>query len=95
MKKPSKNSLRHLFWMTMIATAIFFTLGILTHTDANGKPPKSKFYDFSDQVIDGELKKPTALYTNARKKVEFDRLLNLKKSFMPELMNTAKDKAFK
>ena len=26
---------------------------------------KSKFYDFSDQVIDGEIKKPTALYTEA------------------------------
>ncbi len=78
-----------------MSITIFFTLGILTHTDANGKPPKSKFYDFSDQVIDGELKKPTALYTEGRKKVEFDRLLNLKKSLLPDLLETAKDKAFK
>jgi hypothetical protein len=56
---------------------------------------KSKFYDFSDQVIDGEIKKPTALYTNARQKVKFDRLLSLKKSFLPAILETSKDKAFK
>ena len=59
------------------------------------KPPKSKFYDFNEQLIDGEIKKPTTLYTDSRKKVHFDRLLRLKKSFIPSLMNTAKEKVFK
>ena len=64
---------------------------------ANAAPPsgKSKFYDFSEQVIDGEIKKPTALYTDARQKVRFDRLLKLKKSFMPDLFETAKNSVFK
>ncbi len=62
----------------------------------NAKPPtKSKFYDFSEQLIDGEIKKPTALYTDSRQKVKFDRLLSLKKSFMPQLFNTAKERVFK
>ncbi len=62
----------------------------------NAKPPtKSKFYDFSEQLIDGEIKKPTALYTDSRQKVKFDRLLSLKKSFMPQLFNTAKETVFK
>ena len=56
---------------------------------------KSKFYDFSDQVIDGEIKKPTALYTNARQKVKFDRLLSLKKSFLKEIEESSKEKVFK
>ena len=56
---------------------------------------KSKFYNFDDQVIDGEIKKPTALYTNARQKVKFDRLLKLKKSFIPDLLKTSEDKTFK
>tara|TARA_Y100000034_G_C6537977_1_gene231996 strand:- start:154 stop:447 length:294 start_codon:yes stop_codon:yes gene_type:complete len=56
---------------------------------------KSKFYDFSEQLIDGEIKKPTTLYTDARNKVKFDRLLRLKKSFLPKLFDTAKEKVFK
>jgi len=63
--------------------------------EAIGKQPKSKFYDFNDQIIDGEIKKPTTLYTDARDKVKFDRLMNLKKSFMKDLFNTAKEKVFK
>lgn len=64
----------------------------------NAKPPtntKSKFYDFSEQLIDGEIKKPTALYTSSRAKVKFERLLRLKRSFLPDLMETAKQKVFK
>ena len=57
--------------------------------------PKAKFYDFSDQIIDGEIKRPTTLYTNARERVKFDRLLKLKKSFLPELFDTAKERVFK
>ena len=59
------------------------------------KSPKSKFYDFSDQLIDGTISKPTTLYTDARQKVKFDRLLKLKKSFIKSLLNTAKEKVFK
>ena len=59
------------------------------------KQPKSKFYDFNDQIIDGEIKKPTTLYTDARDKVKFDRLMKLKKSFMKELFATAKERVFK
>jgi len=59
------------------------------------KTPKSKFYDFNEQIIDGEIKKPMTLYTNARDKVKFDRLLKLKKSFLPKLFATAKEKVFK
>jgi hypothetical protein len=66
-----------------------------TSSPAKGSNMRSKFYDFSEQLIDGEIKKPTALYTNARQKVKFDRLLRLKKSFLPKLFSTAKEKVFK
>ena len=60
------------------------------------KPPiKSKFYDFSEQLIDGEIKRPTGLYTDSRQKVKFERLLKLKRSFMKELFQTSKEKVFK
>ena len=59
------------------------------------KQPKAKFYDFSEQLIDGEIKKPTTLYTDARESVKFERLLKLKKSFLPKLFDTAKERVFK
>jgi hypothetical protein len=58
-------------------------------------PTKSKFYDFGDQVIDGEIKTPQFLYMDARLKAKFDRLLKLKKSFLPRLYITSKEKVFK
>ena len=58
-------------------------------------PPNAKFYDFSDQVINGEIKKPTALYTDSRQKVKFGRLLKLKKSFIPQVLESAKEVVFK
>ena len=59
------------------------------------KQPKAKFYDFRDQIIDGEIKRPTTLYTDAREKVKFERLLSLKKSFIDDLFDTAKERVFK
>ena len=68
---------------------------ILTISQVLGKTPKSKFYDFSEQLIDGQIQKPTTLYTDSREKVKFERLLQLKKSFLPKLYDTAKEKVFK
>lgn len=95
-----RRFIRHSSIMTMIMSCIIaFCIGMCAApTDAEAKPPrspKSKFYDFSDQLIDGQIKKPTALYTDARNKVKFDRLLKLKKSFMKELFDTAKERVFK
>ena len=59
----------------LILLALFFS----TSQALSQSKPKSKFYDFGEQVIDGEIKKPTALYTDSKKKVKFDRYLDLKK----------------
>lgn len=78
------------------AVVIAVILVVSTATAMAGKPPtRAKFYDFSEQLIDGEIKKPTSLYTDSRQKVKFDRLLRLKKSFIPKLFSTAKEKVFK
>jgi hypothetical protein len=56
-----------------------------------GGQVKTKFYNFDDLLIDGQYKKPQVLYTDARQKVKFERLLKLKKDFLPKLKATAKD----
>ena len=77
-------------FIIVIYLLIFFA------AEAQAKPPtKSKFYDFSEQLIDGHRRKPTVLYTNIREKVKFERLLSLKKSFMRQLFDTHKENIFK
>ncbi len=85
---------KKLLWLPLIVFIIAFLCGWM-HMEASAASPKSKFYDFSEQLIDGQIKKPTALYTDARQKVKFERLLRLKKSFLQSLYNTSKEKVFK
>ena len=81
-----KRALAHIL---LLVALVAFT------SPALSAEPKAKFYDFSDQLIDGEIKKPTALYTDSRAQVKFDRLLSLKKDFMKPLLLTAKERVFK
>ncbi len=84
----------------VLSSVIIFTVILMfIASTAYSAPPKrnvkSKFYDFNEQLIDGEIKKPTNLYVDSRQRVKFDRLLKLKKSFLPSLFNTAKERVFK
>ena len=92
MKNLSKKTI--LLAIVVMTAGIMMVMGAII-SKAEAKSPKSKFYDFSEQLIDGEIKKPTALYTDARQQVKFDRLLSLKKSFLPALLDTSKDPVFK
>jgi len=86
---------RIIFLYTLIMIVYFFSMTYKLEARAEPPKPNSKFYDFSEQIIDGQIKKPTALYTDSRQKVKFDRLLKLKKSFLPEILNSAKNPVFK
>ena len=73
-----------------------FLLGMLSARCALAKEPvKAKFYDFSEQLIDGQVRKPHTLYTDVRQAAKFKRLLRLKKSFTRELFDTARLPVFK
>tara|TARA_R110000824_G_scaffold25224_1_gene88054 strand:+ start:846 stop:1118 length:273 start_codon:yes stop_codon:yes gene_type:complete len=79
------------FWCT-----IAFSIGYLSAADAKSPNVKAKFYDFSEQLIDGEIKRPQALYTDVRQKVHFKRLLRLKRNFLDRgLMQDARLPVFK
>ncbi len=81
-----------------MAMGIIFLVFFLVSVESAWSAPstKSKFYDFSDQLIDGEIKRPTALYMDTRQEVKFQRLLKLKRNFLgPYLNKTARDRVFK
>jgi len=46
-------------------------------------------------LINGEYKRPQVLWTDSRQKVKFERLLKLKKDFLPKLQKTGKDPSLK
>ena len=79
--------------MLVLRTLLLFSSFILL--GAGPKPQKTKFYNFDDLLINGEYKKPQVLYTDARQKVKFERLLNLKKDFLPKLKDTRRDPALR
>tara|TARA_R100000900_G_C3277355_1_gene152994 strand:+ start:157 stop:390 length:234 start_codon:yes stop_codon:yes gene_type:complete len=56
---------------------------------------RAKFYDFSDQLIDGTIKKPSTIYMESRTRAKFAKLLRLKKSFIPRLLMTGKEALLK
>ena len=92
------NRRKHEVFKRTIITILFIIVCIVfaSRYDVMAAPPtKSKFYDFNEQLIDGEIKKPTALYTDSRQKVKFDRLLKLKKSFIKNLFDDARMPVFK
>ena len=78
-----------------VLAILFVTVFALTPTvsfaQEAGGDSKTKFYNFDDLLIDGQYKKPQVLYTDARQKVKFEKLLRLKKDFLPKLKATAKD----
>ena len=84
-------------FVKILAFLFILTLGLLTLRCVMAKqsPEKAKFYDFSEQLIDGQIKRPTALYTDVRRQAQFKRLLKIKRSFMPQLFRTAKDPVFR
>lgn len=71
---------------------LFFSASVFANPKSS---TKTKFYNFDDLLINGEYKKPQVLYTDARQKVKFERLLKLKKDFLPKLRNTQRDPALR
>ncbi len=46
---------------------------------------RTKFYDFDELELQGERKRPALLYTDAKQRARFERLFQLRRSFLPEL----------
>ena len=80
--------------LAALAVTGVLTIGGTAWAQEGGKA-KTKFYNFDDMLIDGEIKKPSGLLTDVRTAARFRRLLDLKKSFLPILEKTAKEKALK
>jgi len=68
---------------------------MLLHATGHAKNKKARFYDFSDQLIDGYVKKPSTIWMESRSRAKFAKLLSLKKSFRERLILSGKDPILK
>lgn len=82
-------------------TAIVFAMALMLFSasafaqDSGEGETRSKFYDFNDMLVDGRLKTPDLMKTDARGKAKFNRLLQLKKSFIPKIRESTEESALK
>jgi hypothetical protein len=81
--------------MKKMLTVCIVAMSLVGTTVSFAAEPKSKFYDFSDQLIDGEIRKPTTLYSNVRQEAKFSRMLSLKKELLPLIFKARKERVFK
>jgi hypothetical protein len=72
-----------------------FVLFMFVSFAASAGKDATKFYNFDDLLINGKVKKPQVLYTDARQKIKFGKLLKLRKDFLPKLESTKKDKTLR
>ena len=78
-----------------IILSVIIAITMFCHVNAEAKNKKARFYDFSDQLINGEIKKPAAIYMESRARAKFAKLLQLKKSFRQTLIRTNQDPILK
>jgi len=90
--------MKNILWFRNLTfTTAFIIVSIITlcHVNSYAKSKKAKFYDFSEQQISGEIKKPTTLYVMSRTRAKFKRLLLLRKSFRKTLVRTNRNPTLK
>ena len=60
---------------------LFFVMVTMFSTNAFGKTKKAKFYDFSDQLINGEIKKASSDLHGSKNSCKVCKITQIKKIF--------------
>ena len=83
---------------TLLVAALLALSLLALPTIAGARPDDpvgSQFIDFPEQVLDGIRRGPSLILADGKRKVAFERLLRLKRSFFPEMMRTADEPTFR
>ena len=87
--------MKNFSWFRKLIFTIAILIVLMYTSNAFAKSKKVRFYDFSDQLIDGHIKKPATLWMESRARAKFGKLLRLKKSFRNVLIMSGKDPILK
>ena len=77
----------------LMIALVGFALVMSSSALAQDGETRTKFYNFDDMLIDGQFKKPDIMKEKAREKAGFKRLSNLKKKFLPKVLETSQEEA--
>ncbi|RAL24847.1 hypothetical protein DL240_01150 [Lujinxingia litoralis] len=78
-----------LFGLVMAASMVL--AGQAFAQDEGGDEPRSKFYDFENMLVEGEFRSPDLMNMEGRGQAQFQRLLNLKTSFLPKIQESTEE----
>lgn len=79
--------------VVLMAIALLVPATVAFAQDAEDGETPTRFYDFNDMLIDGELMRPEGMFTRARDRARFERLLDLDREFIQEIEESAKEEA--
>jgi hypothetical protein len=55
--------------------------------------PQTKFIDFGDMLIDGDLQKPEGMFNTERGRARFNSLLNLRRNFLQDIEQSSHEQS--
>ena len=82
---------KNLFFVFVLA--VLMTFG--GQAFAQDGDERTRFYDFENMLIDGEFRSPDLVQMEGRGQAQFDRLLNLRTSFLPKVQQSSEDPALR
>lgn len=71
--------------------ALMMPVGAIAQDDGATEPVKVQFIPMGELGITGQNVKPQLKWMDARSRAKFERLLELKKNFLPEIEQTGRD----
>ena len=73
------------FKYLIVLSLLFCTLSV----SAQKKKGRVYTVDFEDEFIEGHVKNPTIFHLFNKQQLEYDKLVDLKEDFLPEMRRTA------
>ena len=68
---------------------VLFVIFSASFSEARKKKKKVYSVDFEDEFIEGHVKNPTIFHLFNKQQLEYDKLVDLKEDFLPEMRRTA------
>ncbi|MFH1529255.1 MAG: hypothetical protein ABIK09_00830 [Pseudomonadota bacterium] len=86
--------------LTVLSALFLLTAGGAAFAAGDDAVPKKgdarvQYLDLGTLVIDGTLRSPEIQFHDQRERVKFERLMRIRKTFMPALMASGTDAVFK
>jgi hypothetical protein len=84
---------RNLLFALILAAAM--ALGSTAMADDGDGEERARFYDFENMLIDGEFRSPDLMLMEGQGRAQFDRLLNLRTSFIPKIEESTEERSLR